>query len=431
MGHVDELGGPGVSALITMEARPALAAPNAADVVELPATLTTAEAALLLACLRWPLTAAAQARIAQLAEAQIDWALFVSLVARHRVFGLVEHGLRAAGVTVPEPQNSELGGQAKRSGWGELILAGELRAIQDGLAAHAVQPTILKGVALSMKAYGRLGLRYNRDIDILVPWRAVKTVCAVLEARGYRRVEPPADASEAELERWLRRQKDLVYEQAAKGLVVEIHWRLFDNPHLLRFEDHGRRDSIAISAQFSVATLPADLDLIFICAHGAHHAWSRLKWVADVNAVFAQMAPGDILRVYRAARALNVHRMVAQALILCSSLLGLPIPAEVVEDSRADWRIRALARVARHIILAGGATEIEETALGSTPKNIAHYLLADGARYYLNEIMFDLTDLSGTRVGNAPLMLVPLIRVYLWFVRHARMSLGRPPKLKP
>jgi hypothetical protein len=213
--------------------------------------------------------------------------------------------------------------------------------------------------------------------------------------------------------------------------VVEIHWRLFDNPHLLRFEDNGRRDTVAISADFTVETLPADLDLIFVCAHGAHHAWSRLKWIADVNAIFAQMSPGDILRVYRAARALNVHRMVAQALILCGGLVGLAVPAEVVADCRADWRIRMLARVAAKIILARGATEIEETALGSTPKNIAHYLLADGASYYLNEVLFDLTDLSGTRVGNAPLALVPLIRVYLWFARHVKMGLKMPSKMKP
>jgi hypothetical protein len=370
-------------------------------------------------------------RVASLARADMDWALFAALVVRHRVFGLVEHALRSAGVTIPEPQRAALCDRAQRTSWSELIMAGELRAIQDDLRVGGVQPTILKGLALSIKAYGRLGLRYNRDIDLLVPWSDVKTACASLERRGYERIEPPASAGAAELERWLRRQKDLVYEHAAKKLVVEIHWRLFDNPHLLRFEDNGRRDTVAISADFTVETLPADLDLIFVCAHGAHHAWSRLKWIADVNAIFAQMSPGDILRVYRAARALNVHRMVAQALILCGGLLGLAVPAEVVADCRADWRIRMLARVAAKIILARGATEIEETALGSTPKNIAHYLLADGASYYLNEVLFDLTDLSGTRVGNAPLALVPLIRVYLWFARHVKMGLKMPSKMKP
>lgn len=411
--------------------RPAGFAAGRNNVVELPATPTSREMALLLACLRWPVSAEVSLVIARLAQRELDWTFFLALVGRHRVFGLVEHSLRGAGVTIPEPQKSSLCDQAKRTSWSELILAGELRAIQDGLQASHVQPTILKGVALSMKAYGRLGLRYNRDIDLLVPWGAVKTACDLLENRGYERIEPPAKAGAAEVERWLRRQKDLVYEHAAKGLMVEIHWRLFDNPHLLRFEDHGRRDKVAISADFMVETLPADLDLIFICAHGAHHAWSRLKWIVDVNAIFAQMSPDEMLRVYSAARTMNVHRMVAQALILCSSLLGLAIPAEVVADQRADWRIRALARVARHIILARGATEIEETALGSTPKNIAHYLLTDGFAYFINEILFDLTDLSGTRVGNAPLVLVPVIRVYLWFARHMKMSLKLPVKTKP
>jgi hypothetical protein len=418
-------------ASLDLSATAAAFAPGQTILVELPAAPTSPEIALLLACLRWPLSEDARARITTLAAADIDWTAFVSLVTRHRVFGLVEHGLRSSGVTVPEPQGGLLRERANHTSWSELILAGELRAMQKDLRARGVQPTVLKGLALSMKAYGRLGLRYNRDIDILVSWAGVAPACDVLQARGYHRIEPPANAVPAEVKRWIRRQKDIVYQHPSKGLVVEIHWRLFDNPHLLRFEDNGRRDMITISADFTVETLPADLDLIFICAHGAHHAWSRLKWIADVNAIFSQMPPGEILRVYRAAHALNAHRMMAQALILCASLLGLAIPAEIMADWRADWRIRILARVARHVILSRAAREIEDSALGSTPKNIAHYLLADGARYFVDEMLFDLTDLSGTRVGNAPLALVPVIRIYLWFVRHLKISLKSQAKMKP
>jgi len=401
------------------------------NLVELPAAATLPETALLLACLRWPLSADIQARITSLAAADIDWPIFLSLVARHRVFGLVEHALRAAGVTPPAPQNALLRARAQQTSWSELILAGELREMQDDLRAGGVRPTVLKGLALSIKAYGRLGLRYNRDIDVLVPWAGVAPACDVLQARGYQRVEPPANAGAAEVARWFRRQKDIVFQHPAKRFVVEIHWRLFDNPHLLRFEDHGRRDTISISPDFAVETLPADLDLIFICAHGAHHAWSRLKWIADVNAIFVQMPPAEILRVYRMARGLHIHRVMAQALILCAGFFGLAIPAEVLADSRADWRIRILARVARQVILSGGAREIEDLALGSTLKNVTHYLLADGIRYYVDEILFDLTDLSGTRVGNAPLMLVPIIRFYLWFARHLKIRRKFQTETKP
>jgi hypothetical protein len=332
---------------------------------------------------------------------------------------------------VPEPHGAALRERANQASWGELILSGELRAIQEALHAKGVRPTILKGLGLSMKAYGRLGLRYNRDIDMLVPAAAVPPACDILAARGYERIEPPADAGPDEVRRWIRRQKDIVYQHPGKGLMVELHWRLFDNPHLLPYEEHGRRDTISLAPDFTVEVLPDDLDLIFICAHGALHGWSRLKWIADANAVFAQMPPAELLRVYHAARVLRAHRMVAQALILSSCLLGLAIPAEVVADSRADWRMRFLARAARHSILSGGATEIEDLALGSTSKNMAHYLMTDGVRYYWSELLFDLTDLSGSWAGKAPALLLPLIRIYLWAVRHAKIGLRAQARPKP
>jgi hypothetical protein len=177
-GNVDELGEHAVPALADAQIRPAAFGLGQSDVVELPAIPASPEAALLLACLRWPVSAEMRMRVASLARADLDWALFAALVVRHRVFGLVEHALRSAGVTIPEPQRAALCDRAQRTSWSELIMAGELRAIQDDLRVGGVQPTILKGLALSIKAYGRLGLRYNRDIDLLVPWSDVKTACA-------------------------------------------------------------------------------------------------------------------------------------------------------------------------------------------------------------------------------------------------------------
>jgi hypothetical protein len=380
----------------------------------------TPEMSLLLACLRWPITNETRQLVVERGAVELDWDLFQRLVTRHRVFPLAEHALRECGVILPVAMGNALRAAATKASWGELRLAGELRALLTLLGEAGIKPIILKGLGLAIQAYGKLGMRYNRDIDLLVTQAEVPAVCGTLEKAGFERIEPPPNVSQAALQRWLRRQKDIVYSRPERQEIVEIHWRLFDNPHLLRFENSTARGQVSLAQDFCIETLPKELDLIFMCVHGAHHAWSRLKWIADLNAMFTQMTMLELIRMHEAARASGVHRATAQAMLLCARLLGLVIPAVVLVDARQDWRIRVLDRLARHAMLASGPEEIEKLALGSTAKNISHYLVSTGFRYVLSEAYFDLTDLSAERVIDVPSYLVPFVRLYYWGLRHYR-----------
>lgn len=115
----------------------------------------------------------------------------------------------------------------------------------------------------------------------------------------------------------------------------------------------------------------------------------------------------------------GVQRATAQAMLLCTLLLGLSIPAPIMAEASRDWRIRALDRLARHSILAGGKAEIEHLALGTAIKNISHYLVASRFRCMLSEAYFDLTDLSADGTTNFPRVLLPFARLYGWGRRHA------------
>jgi len=388
----------------------------------LPAQGQTAEVQLLRACLRWPVGAPDSARVAALCQAPLDWGLFARLVERHRVAGLVGHALRAAGSLNNQPGLAALTANAMQAGWAELRLIETLRDLQGALRAEGIRPLVLKGPAFSIAAYGRLGLRHNRDIDLLIEKADLSTACSVLEARGYGRIEPPAEASRAEVARWEKRQKDMVYQHECHGTIIELHWRLFDNPHLLKLPRFCESQTVTLTRNFQFETLPLDLHLLFACIHGAHHAWSRLKWLADVAAIFRQMPAADLARFYEHSRAKKVHRSVAQAMLLCQDVLGVTIPEAVRQDAAKDWRIRWLETAAWSAMFALGAAEIEHVRFGSLPKNLTHYLLADQPRYLINEFLFDLTDMPDAPVVRRLPWLRPIMRIYSWLLHQFSMA---------
>jgi hypothetical protein len=388
-----------------------------------PTVRASPEMRLLLACLSWPTSAEAEGRVRDCVTADLNWAEFIALTRRHRVYTLVEARLASAAVSAPSPYAEQLHRLSRETVLGEFSLAYELKNLQSEFAARDVRPVVLKGAAVSMRAYGRLGLRFNRDIDLLVADQDVAAADEVLTACGYQRCEPCAASAAADLRRWRRQRKDFAYHHPNKGHVVELHWRLFDNPALMPVGVLGEPETIAILPGFSVRALPARTDLVYLCVHGAEHAWSRLKWLADVGAIFAGLRADELADVFELAGRLGVQRPVAQALLLCRRLLGLELPDRLLQAAQAQWRTRKLEQVALHSMFSGGAAEMEDRFLGSTLKNLAHYFLADGLSFYLNEAAFDLTASANKAGDQDPRLQTVVARPVIWSVGQAKKLL--------
>lgn len=378
------------------------------------------EFALLAACVRWPDDAARHAAV-RLAATGVDWHYVVALGGRHRVSALICHGLTRAGVTPPSPHAEALRAANQASAWNEFLLATELHRVLAALAGIGIEPVVLKGVAVAMAAYGRLGLRFSRDIDLLVRPGEVGAAAAMLTERGYVRIEPKSDASPREVRQWMRRRKDIVYHHTGSGFVIELHWRLFDNAHLMG-DVHGAGTVPLASQGGEIRVLPADFALLYLCVHGAQHAWSRLKWLADVCALFSRQSIAEREAFYLHARARGIGRPVAQAMLLCERLCALPLPPGVAADSVADPWIARLARIALRAMAGGGTIELEMRRFGSTAKNLSHYLLYASLRYRLAEAWFDLADLSGTDEPSSIRRWGVLARPFAWIQRRRQES---------
>ena len=75
-----------------------------------------------------------------------------------------------------------------------------------------------------------------------------------------------------------------------KSIRVELHWRLNQNAYLLPLsldEFWDKREFVRFGGD-RVATMPHQELLLYLCAHGAHTGWFRLKWLCDIAALIGE-----------------------------------------------------------------------------------------------------------------------------------------------
>lgn len=386
-------------------------------------SLTTFSPEFLLAaaCCRWPPSPKRDAAVRARTEG-VDQDRLRAVLRRHRVEGLANHALSAAGVTALPQVAAALAADASAIARQNLIFAAESFRISQLLETAGIPFLFVKGATLDMLAYRTLALKRSRDIDVAVAPDAAADACALLAEAGYDRVVPGPEVRPDGFPAWLRHCKETAWRHRRTGILVELHNGLVDNPALLRGVDvHGPRQVVEIGSGIRLATL-GDTDLFaYLCVHGATHAWSRFKWLADLAAFLNRFPPETIEQLYRAAQARGAARCAAQALLLCVELLDTEIPGSLAAELRADKGTKLLVAVARRVL--GGTAELDETVLGTVPIHLSHFLLGRGVRYKLAEAGRKLRSPHDRAVLALPRplrILYPIVAVPRWLQRRFR-----------
>jgi hypothetical protein len=339
-----------------------------------------------------------------------DWPRVAEIVARHRVAGLVAATARAAELVMGSPAEELISNWARRDAAKELLLFCETRRLVGLLQADNIDVRVLKGVAVAIEAFGRLGVRFSSDIDMLVPQEKALQAARMLEEAGFVRDEPATSTSPKEMGEFLSRNKDFIFRHQTSGVLVELHWRLFQNRWILPLPPHLAAASLNF-ADTSLPVLPPELALLFLCAHGGEHGWARLKWVADLGALFRQ-APERADLLIALARERKVMRLVGPGLIISAKLFGTPLPEDVALLFRNRRRFRWITRIAWHSLVgAENGVELEDLGLAAARKNLGHYLVSNDPRHWLAELRYDWTDKS--RVPeSSPRMIVAIVKFF-------------------
>jgi hypothetical protein len=302
-----------------------------------------------------------------------------------------------------------------------LDLAAEAIRLHRLFAEASIPVVFLKGLTLAVLAYGNLGLRHGKDLDLLVAPENAGAATKLIERSGYRRHDPPPGLSDRQVQSLQGLRKDSSFYRQDGSFEVELHWRLLDNPHLMTAASAPPR-RVSIGPQMMLATLGDDDLFAYLCAHGANHCWYRLKWLADIAALIAQKPEPEISRLYQACQTRGVGSAAAQALLLCHRLFQTPIPVELLTRLRASRQARWLEQIALWAMTSGKEEVIPpQLPFGPTRITFSHYLFRSNWRYWLKELRIQLTSTRDMQMLPLPsqlLFLYPVLRVPLWLCRR-------------
>lgn len=388
------------------------------------------------ACCRWPPSSGRDAAIHAAAVAVTDWRHFLGLLNRHRVAGLANDALVSAAIALPAAIAQELKSLAERIARQNLMLAAETVRLQQLFATAGIAALVLKGIPLAQLAYGGVGQKHARDIDFLVPPDGAETALQLLESEGYALSLPVEHLNPAQRSALVRYAREVEVMSPEHGARVELQWRAVENPFLLRGVDaHSPAQIVALSDGLSMRTLAQDDLFAFLCVHGARHAWSRLKWLADLNA-FAAASGADIERLYRHAQNIGAGLCAGQALLLCRRLFDLPLPAGLAAEIEANRRSMRLVAIGFDAMTAPRArTEMDGGVAGVVRGVYQQFLLGEGWAFY--QAQCRLMSAGPADVIRLPLppalhFLYPVMRLPLWLWRRAaRRSAGAPADRRP
>ena len=390
-----------------------------------PLERAPAEFLLAAACCRWPRSEERTIAIREAAARPIDWEHFLRVVTRHRVWGLVDDGLRQAEISPPPEIARALRAQAALIIRNNLRSAAECLSLQRLFNEGGIRVVFVKGTALAMLAYSDLALKHGKDIDLLVSPADLEAAMALLEGAGYALSEFPSPLSDTQRALVIRHRKVLAFRHRKTGSEVELHWKLSDNPFLLRGIDGvSALQSVRLADGPDIQTLAREELLIYLCTHGAGHAWHRLKWLADFGALLTPQSDADLERLYLRAKSAGAACCVGQALLLCERLLGIGLPSPLATELRRSRIVTLLEEWALGAMLRGSAaSEPDDGILGSLQVTLPHLLLGDswrGLLYQLRCDLFGTPDIARVSLPPPLHFMYPVMRFPSWLWRRVR-----------
>lgn len=373
-------------------------------------------------CCRFPGDARRDSAAVAAAREVDDWGQFLRVARRHRIEALAQSALATAQVPLPEDIGAALQQRAQTIARRNLALTTETVRLQGLLDAAGIPSLVLKGVALAQLAYGTVAFKFSQDIDLAVMPEFRDAALGCLERDGYRltRPTPHLDARRRALVAAYGREVALRHPERA--IQVELRWQLVNSPSLLAgVSAASPHQPVSLGGALSVQTLNDDDLFAYLCVHGGGHGWSRLQWLADLNAFIAAQGEAKLVRLYRHAQAIGAGPCAMTALALCQRLFDRDLPDGIARDAKTSLRTKLA--VAMVIDLMKGpdvAAEGNGRRFSTTRVALMQLLIGSGLRHYANlgrELCFRLDDMLACPLPRALHFLYPLARLPLWFRR--------------
>ena len=361
-----------------------------------------------------------------------DWDRVARLAAYHRVTALLLEGL---GPEVERIAGSGFAHRLRRRR-SRMRIRGlrQLEALADAtgaLAGRDIPCVVLKGLPLSQRLHGHPLARESIDIDLLVRRDAFSAAERTLRDRGWHRRSPTFRETPARNRWYARLSKDIVLARPARTgngppLVLELHRRLMNNPHLLdvSFDRLHAQGVTTMVGGHAFRTPSDDVQLGYLACHGLEHCWHRLKWLCDIAALVASMDESCLDRSLGWCRAQGLGIAVAPALGLCAQALHIGPPRAAASLPFGARRSVLVERLAHR-------TWGMPDTMGSVPWTIetkaVRLLMKPDPRYILHALT--ATMVAPHHFGKPDLpdrlfFLYPMVHPVYWLLKIARRARG-------
>jgi hypothetical protein len=348
---------------------------------------------LLLACARNTQCPVDVERIVGICHGSVDWLLFLRLVVRHRVAPLVWRRLSGIGdLPVPQEIRNDLRRRVGANTLNALKQAGELVRLVRRFEGVGIRVLPLKGPVVAVQVYGALKLRHAGDLDLLVDPASVADADRILQDSGYIRSSPDYPLGPGQTAAYMKIRKDFSYFCPDTATYVELHWRWSQNACLLPLsldEVWQHRELVEFGSE-SVAAIPRRELLLYLCAHGAHTGWFRLKWLCDVAELTGDEDRIDMSQAMARAQELGVERVLAQGLLLAHRMLEVPLPGALPADMHQDRTVRSLVHQATEALLQNARHwSTDDTPVSFMPRQLRYRMrLRRDLRYKWHNLYF-------------------------------------------
>lgn len=332
----------------------------------------------------------------------VDWDRFAAVARRHRVEGLVWYSLDGLGVEMPDAIADRLSTTARAIAEHGLRATAESARLFGAFDRAGIAILFFKGLTLGKLAYPSPFMKMSWDVDLLVPLARITDAADLLEEMGYGLAMPDPGRRSA-LAAWHERRKESMWVNADKGIHLELHGRLTENPRLLAPIGIGSpRQQVEVAPGVILPTLARDELFAYLAVHGAASGWHRLKWLADFSALLHGLDEDEIARLHAVSQALGAGRAAGQALLLASRLFDISIGEALEHRLSADRATRWLVSIALGQ-MAGRADLKEPTEImfGTLGLHASHLLFAPGWKEKGLEFRRKLSVLLSNASGNS------------------------------
>ena len=265
-------------------------------------------------------------RIRAAISAKPDWDEYLFLVDRHRTPALSWAALsRVPAIAIPEAARLQLQKRSDACRLQALQYTSQFVQILKQLNRAHIAAMPLKGPILSFDLYGDPCLRHFRDLDLAVAEDDLEKARTCLESAGWNLEPGFVSLSPRQWASCLSNEYEMVFTHCATACTLELQWR---NKWESReaTDTRWKRSAESDWRGYSIRIMhPGDL-VLYLCAHGGHHAWFRAKWIGDLARAHASGLL-DWNSAFGQARRSRQERILLAAASLLQILYGLDVPA--------------------------------------------------------------------------------------------------------